>query len=93
MLALISAAAGVVYYSAVLLALLAACMHLQDIATHAEELVAISYHVSEIRRRLSYPSSAGPTFSSPRTAPSAIANPSQKPVSRPQCGTNPSART
>jgi hypothetical protein len=93
MLVVLSVVAEFVYYSIVLFALLTACVHLKDIATYAEELVSISYHVSEIRRRLPYPSSAGPTFSSPRTAPSAIASPSQKPVSRPQCGTNPSART
>lgn len=52
MLALASAVAGFVYHFVIIYTLLTACVHLRDIATHAEELISISYHVSEIRRRL-----------------------------------------
>ena len=52
MLALASAVAGFIYNFVIRFTLLTACVHLREIATHAEELISISYHVSEIRRRL-----------------------------------------
>ena len=44
--------AGMVYNFTLMFAVLTACAHLRDISDYAQELVSITYHVSEIRRRL-----------------------------------------